>query len=94
MPDITKCHSILFAGDRVQCPLKSECYRYTVKPEKEFQPYFFIAAYDEVTNACKNFQTIPKQTNTPNHGETIPIDISDRGNVKTHRKLGKINRTT
>ncbi len=92
MPDITKCHGFLFSGEREQCPLKSKCYRYTVKGEKSFQPYFFIAAYEELTNACHNFQAIPEQTNAPDHDAAISDDSLDRRDDETDREFREIIR--
>ena len=65
MVDICCCYGedTKLDGDKVSktgeniCPLRDQCYRYTVKPDKHYQSYFVETPYDKKKKSCKYFWT-------------------------------------
>jgi hypothetical protein len=51
MTDISMCHGIL---DGVECPVRSECYRFTATPDKYVQSYF-DPCEDYSEKGCNHF---------------------------------------
>ena len=53
MPDITCCPKENSKNEENTCPLRDNCYRYTVMPDRYMQSYFADPPYDKEKKACK-----------------------------------------
>mgnify|MGYP001609531776 CR=1 FL=1 len=66
MPDITCCYGKdiditekkdgKFRTSNI-CPLRDNCYRYTVTPDKHYHSYFVGVPYDKKKKSCKYYWT-------------------------------------
>jgi hypothetical protein len=56
MPDITMCEG-------KDCPLKSDCYRYTATPSEWHQSYFIHPPYNHQDKTCESFWNNKKTKN-------------------------------
>lgn len=56
MPDISKCDATLFKDSDELCPLRTECYRYLVKPNIIQIETRFGYAFNKQDNTCDYFR--------------------------------------
>ncbi len=54
MSDITKCSG-------VDCPLKSECYRFLAPADEYWQSFFTEVPYDKEEKSCKEFWNVKER---------------------------------